>query len=215
MSLIFSLLFCTALFSSEYAPRPATIMLDPAGDARTTGRTIDDNFERGVTLEFSQALKGALESLVPGARIVLTRVPGEAIAPLQNANFANRLNVTLFVSLHCYQDTETRPCVATYYHLQHPITDMWHKPQSLTFYPYDNAHVTSVHTSVAAAQAAYKQLCSYKSISCKPSCGIPFKPLVGVTCPAIAFEIGIKHKDSWQNLVSPLAQTIAHCLGAL
>ena len=70
--------------------KPFSIMLDPAGDAQTTGRIIDDNYERGVTLQLCEDIKKQLEAEQPkNTRIVLTRFPGETIDPLQNANFAN------------------------------------------------------------------------------------------------------------------------------
>lgn len=37
--------------------RTYTIMLNPAGDARHTGRRIDDTFERSVTLQYVEKLK--------------------------------------------------------------------------------------------------------------------------------------------------------------
>ena len=67
-------------------------MLDPAGDAQNPGRTIDDNFERGITLQFAEKLKEMLQEKFPTIRVVLSRTPGESLQPLQNANFANRLS---------------------------------------------------------------------------------------------------------------------------
>lgn len=213
MSIILLLLLTQTLFPGTYPPeRTITIMLDPAGDARTPGRTIDDSFERGITLEFCQALKGSLEELIPGARMVLTRVPGETIAPLQNANFSNRLNANLFVSIHCYQERESRSTITTYYYLQHPITDLWHKPRSLAFYPYDQAHMIHVHTSASYAQCAQKWLNTHKAISAQGPWGIPFKPLVGIVAPAVAFEIGIHHKAGWSSLVTAIAQALTRCI---
>jgi N-acetylmuramoyl-L-alanine amidase len=183
-------------------------MLDPAGDARTPGRTIGDNFERGITAQFAQALKEVLEQMGYNLRIVLTRVPNETIAPLQNANFSNRLNADLFVSLHCYQEKGQRPSLYLYYIQYHPITDMWHKPEQLAFYPYDQAHLLHLSRSATLADSIKKSLITSKKLDCKGPFGIPFKPLVGVKAPAIALEIGLKDKDDWQSMVPSIAQAI-------
>ena len=37
-------------------------MINPAGDAKDAGRTLNDSFERGITLQFAQELKSAIES---------------------------------------------------------------------------------------------------------------------------------------------------------
>jgi N-acetylmuramoyl-L-alanine amidase len=184
-------------------------MLDPAGDARTPGRIIGDNFERGINLEFAQALKEVLEQMGTNLRIVLTREPHEAIAPLQNANFSNRLNVDLFISMHCYQERGQRPSIHLYYIQYHPITDMWHKPEQLAFYPYDQAHLLNLSKSTAFAEALKKSLSISRKWDCKGPFGIPFKPLIGVKAPSLALEIGIKNKDDWQVFIHPLAQAIA------
>jgi len=85
------------------------IMLDPAGDAQYAGRRIDDSFERGLTLRCAEQLKQRLEQLFPQIHVVLTRLPGETVQPLQNANFANRLSVDLYLSIHFYHETATKP----------------------------------------------------------------------------------------------------------
>src|SRR3990172_8684717 len=108
MSLIKSILFIVSgLLSTNLLlarphvaqPRAFTIMLDPAGDAKNPGRKLDDSFERGITLQFSETLKQKLESLFPSIRVVLTRLPGETVQLLQNANFANRLDVNFYLSI--------------------------------------------------------------------------------------------------------------------
>ncbi len=45
----------------ETAPREQfTIMIDPAGDAKHTGRLIGDTLERGISLQCAEQLKTAL-----------------------------------------------------------------------------------------------------------------------------------------------------------
>ena len=41
-------------------------MIDPSGDAKHTGRVIQDTFERGITLQCAEALKKELNSAMTG-----------------------------------------------------------------------------------------------------------------------------------------------------
>ncbi len=193
------------------ARRPFSIMLDPAGDTKNTGRIIEDSFERGITLQFAEQLKKLLEERHLGIRVVLTRFPGETIEPLQNANFANRLDIDLYVSIHFYQERGSRPTLYMYHFLYNPITDFWAKPKALSFYPYDQAHLSNLTQTVLWGERIknslksdeFKQLFDVKGLY-----GLPFGPLIGIKAPAIAFEAGLKNKTFWKIYLEPLAQAI-------
>lgn len=199
------------LFLFLFLPRAHgfSLMLDPAGDAKNTGRIVNDNFERGITLQCAEQLKKTIETLMPSIRVILTRFPGESVEPLQNANFANRLNIDLYISINFYQETETKPHFYLYYvsYNDHFIT----RSYDLSFYPYDQAH--RIHNkktdriaktfSESLSEKKYTRLYDFKG-----SFGIPFKPLVGIISPAIAFEIGLKKSSDWQEYVQPIAQSI-------
>lgn len=203
-------LFTKQSHLEKQATRPYTVMLDPAGDAKHTGRTIDDNFERGITLQFTESLKKYLENQ-PEKRVILTRFPGETLEPLQNANFANRLDVDLYVSIHFYQEQSEKAQLYLYYYLSHP-TDEWHKiATDLTFYPYDKAHLWNISKNKAYGNVAanilkkdiFRSYFSYQGLF-----GIPYKPLLGIHAPAFAIECGLKHKNNFLLLVEPFAQAI-------
>ena len=74
---------------------------------KDAGRIVNDSFERGLTLQFAQELKKELELNFNNIRVVLTRIPGETLESLQNANFANRLNVDFYLSIHFYSEKRT------------------------------------------------------------------------------------------------------------
>ena len=184
-----------------------TIMIDPAGDAKHTGRLIVDTLERGISLQCAEQLKAKLIALFKNIRVILTRVPGETIQPLQNASFANRLGVDLYISLYFYHEPQSPTHVTLYYYLENPIVDFWHKPNPLSFYQVDQAHLAAIKTTQAWGKIILDVLqnkeCS-KFFKPRGLFGIPFIPLVGIKAPAIAIEIGLKNKQDWQAIIDPL-----------
>ena len=72
-------------------------------------------------------LKKQLEAKVEGLRVVLTRYSGETVDALQNATFANRLNVNLYVSLGFYETKQKIPKLYLYHLVYNPATDFWIK----------------------------------------------------------------------------------------
>lgn len=197
------------------AVKPFSIMLDPAGDAQNTGRIVGDSFERGITLQFAEALKRKLEETYQSIRVILSRVPGETIEPLQNANFANRLNIDFYLSIHFYEDPKEHPGIYLYYFMYNPITDLWGSARRLSFYPYDQAHLMAIKTTQAWAQMLfdilnqqqYKKLFTMKGIV-----GLPFKPLIGIRAPALALEASLKSKRDWSIYLEPIVTSLGPLL---
>ncbi len=185
------------------------IMLAPAGDAKHIGRKIGDSFERGITLQYAEQLKKIVEEQCPSVAVIISRFPGDIISPLQNASFANRLQVDLFISIHFYQTAETKPQLHLY---QFSYNDDFITPQSaISFYHYDQAHL--FNKKQTNTWATYiKQMCKedqyQKLFIVKDICKLPFKPLIGVTSPAIGIEIGLKNAPDWQQYLAPIAQSI-------
>jgi len=186
-----------------------TLMIDPAGDAQHVGRKIDDCFERGITLQYTEQLKKGLEEEYPGIRIILTHLPGEIVQPLQNANFANRLNVNLFLSIHFYHESLPKPNLYIYYFSYG--NNLCNRTFDLCFYPYEQAYLFSKEKTAAWAQQIKEGLsqeafCSLFDI--KGPYGPPFKPLIGIKCPAIAIEAGLKQANDWQQYIKPLIASL-------
>lgn len=197
--------------SSRRRSGPFTIMLDPAGDAKHAGRTLDDSFERGVTLQFAQAIKQHIEHGLRNVRVVLTRFPGETVEPLQNANFANRLNVDLYLSFHFYQDEHERlPRLYVYQYAQDP-TDLWPKTiDPLECIGYDQAHLSNASLTHQWGTRLVDELKkNNRAIQVAAWHTIPFVPLKGIIAPSLGIEARLHHKNDWNSYISPLVDAIA------
>lgn len=194
-------------FSSLRMQTPFTIMLDPAGDAQTTGRQLDDAFERGITLQCAERLKSVLEEQFSNLRVIITRQPGEILQPLHNANFANRLDVDLFVTLHFYQEAATKPLLYLY-HFSYG-DEFITKVQDLAFHPYDQAYLFNAQATHSMITNIQQRLAAYKKqFDCKGPYKLPLKSLIGIKAPAIVVEAGLKHKDDWVSLIEPLVASL-------
>jgi N-acetylmuramoyl-L-alanine amidase len=186
--------------------QPFFIMLDPAGDAKHTGRTIDDSYERGLTFQCAEALKKALEERYP-VRVVLTRFTGETLEPLQNAHFANRLNVDLYISIHFYQSEQPLPQLSIYRYSHG--NDFVTQKTDLAWHPYDQAYHINVKTTKSWAQQISIGLSAYKQyMDCRGIFAMPFKPLQGIVAPALAFEIGLKKETDWRSIIDPIISSL-------
>ncbi|AXK60588.1 N-acetylmuramoyl-L-alanine amidase [Candidatus Chromulinivorax destructor] len=188
-----------------------TIMIDPAGDAKHTGRLIQDTLERGISLQCAEELKKVIMQRNSNIRVILTRVPGETIQPLQNASFANRLQVDFYMSIYFYEEQNTPAYITLYHYLENPINDYWYKPLQLCFYQTNQAHLMHLATTKKWGIAMLDVLQnkqSQKYFQPLGFFGIPFQPLVGVQAPAIAVEIGLKNKQDWRHVIEPLVQAI-------
>lgn len=192
-----------------------TIMLDPAGDAAHKGRLIDGTFERGITLQCAELLKKELQKTTPH-RIILTRFPGETIEPLQNATFSNRLQADLFIHLNFfYKSYEPAECYI-YYYSNNPTTDLWHQEEA----SWENVHSIykkNLRTTMSLGTILESQLKKSfaNTIALFQLRGIPFRPLLGLTAPALAIEFGITPESSLQNIVGPLATGIKNSIAKL
>jgi len=225
MSIVRYKSFCILLFllvaccsdAKVVSPQSSfTVMLAPAGDARTTGRVIDKNFERWIAWEYARAVKEQLEREMPGVTVVLSRGPGEVIYPLQSANFANRLRADLFVSINFYQENEARPrCTIYQFSYGNDFVTLSHE---LAFHSYDRAHLFNKERTARAVDTMrslftrkeYEQQFAVHGIY-----RMPFAPLIGVVSPAIGIEMGIKNADGWRAYLDPLVRGIKELVGSL
>lgn len=213
MSFIKKLLPLLCCVFTAQAKHTFTIMLDPAGDAQHTGRRLDDSFERGVTLQFAEQLKSSLESRYKNIRVVLTRFPGETLQPLQNANFANRLDVDFYVTINFFYATHIKPQVFMYCFAGN--TPFSSNATDLAFYPYDKAHVQNSATTHNWGNSMFTHLHSNrytKLFDLHPFTALPFKPLVGIKAPAIAFEMSLKNKHDWHMYLAPLTESFENII---
>lgn len=193
-------------------------MLNPAGDPKHAGRDIGGCFERGVTHQCLAELKNNLERSSSYIDVILTRLPGETIEPLQHANFANRMQSNLYISIHFFHKPGKSE-LSLYHFLYHPSTDYWKRTNdTLTFIPYDQAHIMQSAQSRDSAMLMKNILAqsSYNSLlEVRNPIGIPFKPLIGINQPSIGIEISLATKDSWTPLIKPLTESILAIINTL
>ena len=186
-----------------------TLIINPGGDARDPGREIDETFEQIISMQCAEAIKKELEQKVPGVRVMFTRSAGEIAEPLQNASLVNRLNADLYVSLNFFHQKEKANKLFIYRLIYNPKTDIWSKKSDeLSLMPYTQAYRLSLKTSESISTLFYdeckKETAAEKlptPLICIAPKGIPYKPLVGITAPAIGLEIGIRKKDDWKDIV--------------
>jgi len=197
------------LFSSNKL-EPFTIMIDPAGDAKHVGRVIDDTFERGITLQYAQRLKKIIEEENKNINIVIGRMPGEILDPLHVANYANRLDVDLFISINFYQSVNREASLILYQYIKE-ATDLWgvrYKP--LSFVAFDHVHLISAVQSDCVRSLMFEYM--KKKLSVKMiSAALPFLRLKGIKAPSVGIEIGLAHKTEWSHYLEPLAEFLVQC----
>lgn len=189
-----------------------TVMIDPAGDAQTPGRTIDDTFERSLSLHCAEELKRLLESGSIPIKVILTRSAGETIEPMQRISFANRLNVNLYLTIHLFEKKQAPPQLFFYTMLYDPQTDiMVKKKDELELLPFDQAYRINIANSQNYCLQLYQFIekkVTPKQLGCNAPIAFPYKPLIGITAPAIGIELGIAEKDQWQKIIPILAEAI-------
>jgi hypothetical protein len=200
---IYLLIFYTTTF-------PITIMIDPIGDAKYTGREIEDTFERSLTLQCAQKLKEKIEETFPHAQVIITRNAGETLQPLQNTSYANRMNVDLYLCLSFYHQENIPGHISIFYYLENNI-DLQHKYKPLHFYHVSQAYLGNVAISSRMAKkldSVFKQKNINPHFLCLGAFGIPCMPLFGILPPALYIEAGLHRKDDWKYLIQPIIEAL-------
>ena len=189
------------------------LILDPAGDAKKTGRAIGDSFERGLTLQYAEKIKDLIERQLPHVKIIITRLPGDIVYDLQNASLANRINADLFISINFYLSADTKPTLFLY---QFSYGNDFAPHQSgLSLNTYDQAYKTNKVATDEMLKLFTKHLMrnNYKNIfTLSGPHSLPVKPLIGITTPSIAIEAGLKNKESWHMFIDPLVTAIVSAI---
>lgn len=208
------LLWC--LLSATAHAAPFTVLLNPAGDAQMVGRTIDNHFERSLTLQCAQSIQKIFqESNVP-ITIIISRKAGEAIPFLQNAHFANCLAVDLFISIHFYYEEDVIPHFFMYAYRD--INSFMRIDETLSLYPYYYAYLYHQQKTMIYAQQCVRMLHMFydkKQCIIHDPLYIPVYPLIGVAAPALMVEIGLKKSSDCLQYSTALAQMIIHVLTEL
>jgi len=201
----------SSLLNGFFASTPlptVTIMLHPAGDTHHSGRQLHDGTEQSATFGWAQHLKNALEQQYPYVQVIITHQPGQSIAPLQAANFANRLHVDLYITLCVYQELAVKPAI-TLYRFSYG-DDFVTNDLNTLWVPYDQAYRLSLTATTHYAQQLAQGLSqdAYKNIfSCHGPYALPISPLMGLNVPAFVIEAGVKNMQSFMVYVTPIIQS--------
>lgn len=196
-----------AWFFTTPMQKPFVILIEASGDSAHPGRTIDDSFESAITFEIAQALKQALIKQDQNIKVLINRSAHEVVAPLQNANFANKLTVDLYLSIHAFYETEIKPRLFIYqFSYKDPIIQ---KKESLSFYPIDKVYLSNQKQTDICASHIKKSLEHYTLWQTQGIFSMPFKPLLGINAPAIGIELGLKNRSEWTNYIEAIASALS------
>lgn len=201
--LLINLMLCVSCIYTK-SNTAFVVIIEPAGNVRNPGRKLPDSFERGATLQCAELLKKKLEQQ-DGIEVILTRTAGSCNTQEQNAQIANRLHADLYIHLSFFHEIEVKPRLFIYtfsYHNDFPI-----KQDSFIFCPYDQAHCLALEKTAVYAHVFEKCITSSPyAIHFMPN--IPYTPLKGVICPAMAIEIGLHITPDWRECIPFLTQSI-------
>lgn len=188
------------------------IVIHPAGDKIKTGRVIVRDFERKLTRQVAEEIKGSLEKSGPFT-VVITHDIGQQIQQEESASCANRLSADAYIHLNCFESKKILPEIICYFSLYNPATDFWHKKRDLlSFQPIDKAYLNNLNASLALCTTItenLKFLCEHRYIIHKPY-GLPLTPLVGVQRTSCVIECGLQKPEQ----ITEIAQVITQALRA-
>lgn len=186
-----------------------TIILAPYGDKQKTGRVIAREFERKYTRLLAQGIKNKLEN--SGYMVHFTHDIGQTSTQEARAAYANILNADLYIALNCYESTAILPEINSYFLLYNPVTDFWHKKNSvLHFTQFDKAYLKQVVASTALCQhfAHYLKTSAGQRFFIQTPYGLPLTQLVGMQTPALLLECGLHNHEQIAEIATIIAKNI-------
>ncbi|HVW99180.1 MAG TPA: hypothetical protein VHA52_01890 [Candidatus Babeliaceae bacterium] len=187
------------------------IMIDPVGDALYPGRCLGEDFERTVTLLCAQKLKEYIESNSKSISVIITHSPGEIVEPLQNAAFANRADVNLYISIYAYHEQGPASILWMFNTLYNPIELAYaYNGSSLDLCPYDHAYRYNIQASHKLAQDLAKAMLkvSSRGFMVEGPYAFPLRSLQGVKSTSLCCEFGLAKSQDWMSMVEALAKAI-------
>ncbi len=184
-------------------------MISPEGDTNNSGRILTEGFERGFTRQYAEALKELLEQ-DSSIRVILSHDSGEPATQEYKANFANRLEVDLYLSINFYADE--KPSISIYYY-QTALFDAPVDSSRLTLYPTTKAYVKNNAQTKQLAQH-WKKFEQYQAqLTINYPLSIPIKQLEGIIAPAYAIELSaqkIADTHTYLQPINTILTNIAH-----
>lgn len=202
------------LFSGVFQ-KPKVVMINPAGDAKRTGRKLANSHERAISLKIAESLAKSLEARF-GMKVLITRTPGDEIVHLQNASYANRAGVDLFININVYKDDHEKPRLYLYHRELDPLADLAKRAYPpLELAPVSHAHMRNIHKTksfgerikMVLTQQDYQTLFDFSGLH-----GLPLKPLEGILAPAMLFDLGLNDEEKWPMFIEPITASMKFLL---
>jgi hypothetical protein len=186
---VYPLAFARWPFDIFEHKKPFSVIIEAGGDAAHPGRTIGTHFENAINFTIAQHLKESLDGLRMRARIFINRTPTEIIAPLQNAQFSNKLSTDLYISINCYPHTKSNPQITLYqFSYNDPIVL---KKDGIGFHTADKIYLINQPQTCHWASELKKIFSEQSQIEIAGVYAMPYKPLIGIEASALGMEIGL------------------------
>jgi hypothetical protein len=195
-----------------------TLYLNPAGSPYNPGRTVDNQFERGLALTCAQALKDELLRHNPALRIIINPAREEAANHYHTISHAHRLQANMYLHISFYQSHNPTPELTITTFQWHPVTDLWKREKKPgEFVPIHEAHLAVASYSSRIAHHMFHHAATTRPfpLLALAQVALPYAPLVGLQVPAVGFEIGIQHKQDIAAIIPALALLIEEGIGQI
>lgn len=191
--------------------KPFTILIDAAGDVNQSGRVIDNNFESSINFTIAQTLKNYFSINNTHIKVLLNRTPSEAVGPLQNAQFSNRINADFYLHI-CSIKTLHKPSLS-FYQFTFGHNSLL-KKDSLGFYPYDQLYLMHEKQSNEWGTSIKKNI-DTNLIDTFGIYKMPLKPLTGINAPAIAIEVGLNRMEDLNIIIPQLHHALEQLINKM
>lgn len=179
-----------------------------------TGRSMGNQYERGMTLSLATALRDTSMREGLPTRYTLYTSPEHYSENHEEyfikASTANRARVDLSIDLRVFHTNANSTEIFIFYNMHDPAEIWATQRQTLEFIPVHAAQKKYSVPSYQCAQLIHAALAA-QNIAVKKTVGLPLTALRGIQRPAILIEIGIQKTEQ----LAPLVPLLAQALGTL
>ncbi len=200
------------------APRTGPlVVLDPGHGGEDQGaKGPGSELEKDITLAVARAVAAKLQSEGVNAR--LTRDGDDTVALTERTAIANRLQATVFVSIHANASPARGAHGAETYYMSADASDQQAaqsaarenasaSPDTVQLILWDLAHVANLNNSARLARDIQERLNALQGIKDRGIRQAPFVVLTGATMPAALVEVGfLSNADEAARLAQPDTQ---------
>lgn len=199
------LLFLASIFLSVIVQ--ANVLFLPAGNRKTAGRKLYQNYERGITFQIARALETELKNKELTTSIFFDQNADQK----ESISLINKQKPDWIISFGCYKTENLLPIVSLY-HLSYdrlrealPLTKstddlIFCKELPQIHYKNNTLLSKAVHAELLKNGPGNFQLLEPFFIPCTQ--------LTGLNAPTLLIEIGLNNDNGWQSLVQSLTQAI-------